>query len=213
VRNPLSQLAKIGHPYDYDYADFDDPCEPGHRGNSKVYGGGPLDGQYFLRPTETNFPDPTRWLVLDFTEGLAGSGCLNLDLQLSEYEGRHPDVDSPPVNTDPCIDQVEVRFAAHKAFKSGAEYTTVGILIDGPDLMQRGGSGRTWVQWNAKWLLEFVNPLTITPDPDDPNTVELSITDSLDQAELWTLNERSGKKQDLVGTYKMPFALTITKLP
>ena len=204
---------------DYHYVDSEDTCNvSGDLVVSKVYGGGPLDGQYFLRTIDTKAPqedvqDPTRWLVLDFTDGLNDSSCQALDTKLQDYEGKDPEAFPPEdPNQDPCIDWVEVRFAAHKAFKSGAQYTTLGILIDGPDLMQRGK--KTWTAWNAKWLLEFVNPLVIEhPDPDDLNTVILSTMDGLDQAELWTLSERTGEPETLVGTYSMPFEVTITKLP
>ncbi len=186
-----------------DYADATDPCNPGHTGVSHIY----ASGQYFLRTVSGHPLVPTRWLVLDFGEPLSGS-CPRLDTKLSDYPGRNRNAFSP-VDPSDCVDDVEVRFSADKAFAPGAEYTPVFLVIDGPDASTIQSTG---VQWNAKYYLDFVNPLTITRSPD-ATTAILNTMDGLEQAQLWTVNPKNGKRQTLVGTYKMPFQVTIAARP
>ena len=190
------------------YADVGDPCQPSQGAVSLVLN----DGSYFLRTLSMQSPHPTRYLVLDFTEGLGDSACLNLDVRLSNYPGRSPDATSP-VNPDVCVDFAEVRLSAGSAFKHGAEYTSVGLAIDGPDLKQGRGKQPDSTQWNAKYYLTFVNPLRITfPDPMDPDTLILSTMDGLEQAELWTVQPKTGGYGTLLGRYRMPFAVTIVRV-
>jgi hypothetical protein len=192
-----------------EYVDFDDACHPGHSGVSRILN----TGSYFLRTLHNHAPNPTRWLVLDFTEGLDGSDCLNLDVQVANDPDRNPDA-FVPVNDDPCIDFVEVRFSAGGVFTPGAEYSTVGIVIDKPVWIQgRGKNKEGHNQWNGRWYLNPVNPLSITRDPADPNTAILTTMDGLEQVELWTVNEKNGKHETLLGTYRMPFEVTITRIP
>ena len=186
-----------------DYADATDPCVPGHPGVSYVY----ATGMYFLRTLSGHPLVPTRWLVLDFGEPLSGSACPDLDTKLKSYSGRNPNAFSPE-STEPCIDWVEVRFSADKAFAPGAEFTPVGLVIDGPDASTVQSTG---VQWNAKYYLDFVNPLAITRL--GAATAILETMTSLEQAQLWTVNPKNGKRQTLLGTYSMPFQVTITAVP
>ncbi len=191
----------------WDYVDSDDPC----------YGGSsPLvtvsmvhsDGLYFLR-TVSNFDPGTvdRWLVLDFSDSVEDP-CPDLDTQI-RYD---PDTDEDvrgflPVNFDSCIDYVEVRFAAYGAFKPNVSQTTVRILIDQP--VRKHGKGKNaedYTQWDAKFTLEFVNPLTLTGA--GPGTVIVGADGDDFRAELW--NNKTGKKGELLGLYEMPFQLTIT---
>jgi len=187
-----------------DYADFDDPCGPGHQGASTVSG----TGMYFLRTLYPYDPSPTRWAILDFSQLLGGSSCPGLDSILKAYSGRDPAAFSPE-DTDPCTDFLEVRFLADKAYAPGAAFTPVRIYVDAPDLVRSGSSTQT--RWNTKYTLEFVNPLTITPP--GAATITLDTIPGLEQAELWTLSPKTGKKETLIGTYSMPFQLTITRLP
>ncbi len=188
-----------------DYADVDDPCGPGDDASaSNVYG----TGLYFLRTLMPYDSNPTRWAVLDFSQPLSGSSCPGLDSILKAYQGRDPAAFSPE-DPDPCIDLLEVRLFADKAYAPGAAFTPVGILIDAPDLV-RSGSG-TQTRWNSKYTLGFVNPLTITPPGGA--TITLDTIAGLEQAQLWTLSPKTGKKETLIGTYKMPFQLTIARLP
>ena len=194
-------------PADYDYAGKDDPCNPGHRNTSREQS----SGSYFLVTRGVDELSPTRWLVLDFSEPLPGSTCQDLDWALLSYPGRNPSAVSP-YNAATCVDHVEVRFTADKAFASGAQFTPLSIQIDGPDNYNDKFTGAT-VRWNAHYLLEFVNPLTITPDPFDANTRTLATMAGLEQAELWSVNPRTFKKDKRQGTYWMPFSLRLTKLP
>lgn len=190
------------------YADVDDPCQPG----DGVVVMGEAGGGLFLRTLHLQNPNPTRYLVLDFSEPLGDSVCLNVDVQFSDYPGRSPEATSP-VNPAACVDFVEVRFSADSAFKAGAQYTMVGMALDAPDLKQGRGKQPDTTQWNAKYYLNFVNPLTITfPDPADPGTVVLTTIDGLEQAELWTVNPKNGGNGELLGTYRMPFSVTLVRL-
>ncbi len=187
-----------------DYADATDPCEPGHTGVSYIY----ATGQYFLRTLSGHPLVPTRWLVLDFADVLSG-GCLGIDSILLSYSGRKAGAFSPEdPDHAPCVDWVEVRFSADKAFAPGAEYTPVFLVIDGPDASTIQSTG---VQWNAKYYLDFVNPLKITRS--GPAAVTLETMDGLEQAQLWTVNPKNGKRQTLKGTYRMPFQVTIAARP
>ncbi len=196
----------------WDYVDTDDPC----------YGGGPplvtvslvhSDGLYFLR-TVTNFDPRTvdRWLVLDFSDSVVGP-CPGLDTQIAADPDTDEDVGGfLPVNSDPCIDYVEVRFAVHEAFKPNVSQTTVGILIDQP--VRKYGKGKKaedYTQWDAKFALDFINPLTLTRDAPDRVTVgDVSEIDGDDfRAELWTFDNK-GRRGDSLGIFKMEFELTIT---
>jgi hypothetical protein len=192
-----------------DYVDFDDPCGPGHRG---VISHGTRKGGYLLRTVNLWDPTPERWLVFDFTDGVDGSGCQDLDEELLNYPGRNPAAVSP-YDASSCVDLLEVRFWVSNAFTPGAEYAGLNIVIDGPDLIPgRGKKKEDRNQWNAKWYLNPVNPLKITHTAD-PNTVILTTMDGLEQAELWTVNQQTGDFEELLGTYWMPFQVTLTRLP
>jgi hypothetical protein len=192
----------------YDYVAREDPCYGGTgnglRTSSKVMAG----GTYFLRTVSTNALVPDRWLVLDFSNTVGE--CPGLDTQLKGYNGRDPDAVSYE-DPDPCVDLLEVRFFARDAFEPGALETEVDIIIDGPDLVGKQKQQRT--QWNGKFYLEFVNLLTVTPHPTDPETLTVGTDDDDFLAELWTVNQKNGKKDKLLGFYDMPFQLTITNLP
>jgi hypothetical protein len=202
----------------WDYVDSDDPCygvETPLVTVSMVHS----DGLYFLR-TVTNFDPRTvdRWLVLDFSNPENGYECPypGLDTQILDDPNTDPDPDllsSLPENTLPCIDYVEVRFAVHEAFKPNVSQTTVSMLIDQP--VRKSGHGKNaeeYTQWDAKFALDFINPLTLTRDASsDTVTVgDVSDDDGDDfRAELWTFDNK-GRRGDLLGIFIMEFQLTIT---
>lgn len=188
----------------YDYADRNDACQPGYGGVSKILS----NGVYFMRTLWTLDLNPTRWLVLDFTEGLFGSACPGLDTKLTNYPGRDPAAFSPE-DPNPCIDLLEVRFFLDKAYAPGSQFTPIRLIIDGPD----SWNTTTGVQWNQKYELDFVNQATITLDPLDANTITVTTITGAEQAELWTLSPKTGKKQTKLGTYRMPFQVRLTKVP
>ena len=196
----------------FDYVGRDDPCWEGsgalpHRNTSRV-----SNAQYFLRTVATQQPHPTRWLELDFSEGVpnTGSGCHDLDNQLLSYPGRYPGATSY-LHPDPCIDYVEVRFFVDEAFTPGAFETPVRIIIDGPDLVEgKGKNAESTVYWNAHFRVEFVNPLTVLPAGADAVLVGADGDDF--RAELWSVGGK-GEKDQLLGMYNMPFVLTIALVP
>lgn len=204
----------------YDYVDQHDPCLGGYDPATISH------RDYLLRTVTTNLETPpVHWLVLDFSDGepvdpLDPYGqrwpCHDLDWQLSsanqDYPERDPDAVSPE-NPLACIDFLEVRFWASDPFDP-SDSTQVNIVIDGPDLVGKGRNQRT--QWNAKYYLDFINPLTVT-HTQDPNTLTIGDDDGDDRddfrAELYTVNQKNGRREDLLGIYDMPFQLTLTRLP
>lgn len=102
------------------------------------------------------------------------------------------------LNSDPEC-QVTVRFFADKAFHSQATSTPVRILIEKFD--------PSLGYWATKYELDFINTLSISPA--DPNTVEIGAGPNDFRADLWTVVR--GKKRTLLGTFTMPFFLTLTK--
>lgn len=187
----------------YDYVDGHDPCQSGKDGSSQIM----TSGDYFMRTLNTQDATPARWLVVDFSQGLNGSLCQGLDTQLLAYPGRNPAAISPQ-NPDPCIDFLEVRLFVTDPFGAGAQFTSVNLIIDGPDLTRTGTN-----QWDSKYSLNFVNALTLTPDPSDPNSVTVTTVAGQEEAQLWTVNPKTGKQGTLLGTYAMPFQVKLTRLP
>lgn len=183
----------------YDYTDESDPVCPSDSASFML---SKLDS--FLRTISSHTTNPTRWLVLDFSEPLAGSVCPNLDVALANYPGRNPAAFSP-VNPDSCTDTLEVRFFVYGAFKPGATDCTIRVIIDGPDLITPK-RGAPYNQWNAKYELLFVNPVPIVSRSADGKTVQID-TGTVTIAELWT----SGGSQQ-IGAFNMPFRLKLTKL-
>jgi hypothetical protein len=189
-----------------DYAALDHPCNPGHPGVSSVT----PTGMYFMRTVSGHVPNPTRYLVLDFSQGIDGATCPKLDTALANYWGRSSLVE-PLVNPADCVDWLMVRFSADKAFAHGAEFAPVGLVIDGPDGPEISNVQSTGLQWNGKYYLDFVNPLKVTRL--DAYTVELETMEGLEQTQLWTINPKNGKRKTLVGTYSMPFQVTVAVQP
>jgi len=193
----------------YDYVDRNDPCY-----------GTPADPQatisykdYFLRTVTNKLPTQVdRWLVLDFSDGDVDD-CPDLDKKLWDYPGRDPDV-WIPAWIEGCVDHLEVRFRAYGPFEPSAQDTEVHIIIDGPDLVDEG-KRKERTQWNAKFYLDFVNPLSIVERSADLDTVIIGKDGDDDfLAQLWTVNQRTGKREyPPLGIYRMPFQLTLTRVP
>jgi hypothetical protein len=186
-------------PCSVDYVDTTDTCTPATAGDRDTLSQELSRGTYFLRTISSHTDTPTRWLVLNFSVPEPGSSCPNLDVLLSNYPGRSPTAHSP-VDPNPCIDLVEVRLYIYKAFDSRVQSGEVEIIIDGPDSVKLPkGTART--QWNEKYRLEFVQPAKFTRSADG-KTVTVTTIDHT--AEL-----RQG--DTLVGTYQMPFQVTLKK--
>jgi hypothetical protein len=184
-------------PCGFDYVDKNDSCTNDLSAKNSISRTEfPLD-YWFFRTVRDCCAVPTRWLVLDFSVGI-GSGCPDLDSQYANYPGYGQTPSQPPAITG-CVDNLEVRFSADNVFNSRAMATPVRMLIDAPDLTKSGN-----LQGNVKWRLDFVNPLTIMRNPDGTTTIETVEA----TAELWTIG-RNGRKDTKLGTYSMPFAVTL----
>ena len=197
----------------WDYVDSDDPCygdETTLVTVSKVH-----SSLYFLRTVSNLDPQTVdRWLVLDFSDSVVDP-CPGLDTQIAADPDTDEDVrEFLPVNFDSCIDYVEVRFFVDDAFKPNVSQTPVSMLIDQP--VRKYGKGKKaedYTQWDAKFALDFINPLTLTRVAPDTVTVG-DVSDVSDEgddfrAELWTFNNK-GRRGELLGTFNMKFQLTIT---
>jgi hypothetical protein len=190
----------------FDYVDVDDPCGPGVSTVSNTMQG------YLLR-TVSNLDPLTvdRWLVLDFSQPDQGYQCPNLDQQLmDEVTGSpYPGV-LPPLNPDPCIDWVEVRLVADGAFRPGVGTTTVNMLIDTPvRYVGKGKKAQPYTQWDARFILNSVNPLTLRYGPSGEAIVGADGDDF--RFELWTFDQQRGTFGEFLGIYTMPLQLTLEK--
>lgn len=189
----------------FDYVDVSDLCGADISTVSNTMQG------YFLR-TVSNL-DPLavdRWLVLDFSQPEQGYECLNLDQQLMDEVTSSPHEVLPPLNPDPCIDYVEVRLVADGAFQSGVVTTTVNMLIDTPVLyMGKGKKAQPYTQWDARFILNSVNPLSLTYGPSGEAIIGADGDDF--RFELWTFDQQKGTFGEFLGFYWMPLQLTLQK--
>jgi hypothetical protein len=198
----------------HDYVDKTDSCwgswEPQQTSSHAL-----LQVGWFLRTNDIYSVVPDRWLVLDFSkvgpQGQGGGACPDLDTFIFNYEGRDPDATSY-VDSSPCIDLVEVRLFFDEAFTPGALETAVRLIVDGPDLVSGKGKNATpYTQWNPKFYLNFVNPLTITPGGEGSIVVGADGDDF--RAEVWTVNSKNGKHDELLGMYWMHFEVHLDRVP
>ena len=144
--------------------------------------------------------NPSRWLVLDFSGGT--SACPGLDTALAAYVGRSPNA-AVLLNTDPCIDHVAARIFVDNAFHPTMTETAAHIIIDGADLVvSKQGVART--QYNEKYRLTFTGGLTIIRNANGSVTLTNAGAGDDSTAELRTA---SGT---LIGTFAMPFTVTLT---
>jgi hypothetical protein len=189
----------------FDYVDVSDPC-----GSSVSTVSNTMQG-YFLRTVSNLNPTAVnRWLVLDFSQREQGYECPDLDQQLMDEVTSSPHEVLPPLNSDTCIDWVEVRLVADGAFQSGVATTTVNMLIDTPVLkMGKGKKGQPYTQWDARFILNSVNPLTLTYT--SPDTLVVGAPGDDFRFELWTFDQQKGTFGQFLGFYTMPLQLTITK--
>ena len=190
----------------FDYVDVDDPCMPSFSTVSNTMQG------YFLR-TVSNLDPLTadRWLVVDFSQPYGDYDCPDLDTQLMDEvtSSPYPGV-LPPLNPDPCTDWVEVRLVADGAFQPQVATTTVNMLIDIPvRYMGKGKKAQPYTQWDARFILNSVNPLTLSYGPSGEAIIGAEGDDF--RFELWTFDQRRGTFGEFLGFYTMPFQLTITK--
>jgi len=189
----------------FDYVDVSDPCGPSVSTVSNTTSG------YFLRTVSNLNPAAVdRWLVLDFSQPEQGYECPDLDTQLMAEVTSSPHEVLPPLNTDPCIDWVEVRLVADGAFQPGIATTTVNMLIDTPVLYTgKGKKAQPYTQWDARFILNSVNPLSLTNGPSGEAIIGADGDDF--RFELWTFDQQRGTFGDFLGIFTMPLQLTLQK--
>jgi hypothetical protein len=185
------------------YVEHSDPCNPGELGGvSKIYS----TGDYPLRTLHNpqNNPKPERWLVLNFTDLVPVVDGYGQSMQC-------PDIDSEQVAPGDCFDRPEqVRFSARNAFTPNAPSSIVRMVIDKLVWMGTKRNPQQYQQWNAKYYLNFVNPLTIE---GAGNTMILGAAADTYWVDLWTVNQKTGAYETWVGRYAMPFQVMITLVP
>jgi len=203
--------------FGFDYVDVADPCYEGTQPLQTVSAVGSGHG-YFLRTVRNHEPlTVDRWLVLDFSEPEVGYQCPGLDTRLiaeiQQAIANDPDSDPlvwPPENPDPCIDELEVRFSVDGAFLPGVLTTGVGMVVDVPvRKLGHGHDPQAYTQWDARFILDFVNPLSLTY-VSAGEVIVGAVGDDFRVA-LWTFDERTGKRDEFMGFYTMPFQLTLQK--
>ena len=225
-------------PCGYDYVHFTDPCTglvdstgtvvPNPEQATASTGG----GQLWLRMVpgccipavneakvewESYVAAPSRWLVLDFSSRVNGSPCLDIDREIADAVGTTnwsalttadgsplPTPVPPAPNPDRCVDHVNVRFQAGHAF-TGDGTTGLNIQIDEPQAVSTRVKGKksSKLQWNARYSLVFLLPLLATPDASGNIILQPGGCGDCDLAEL---READGT---VIGTYHMPFSLTL----
>lgn len=229
-------------PCGYDYVDFSDPCTGSVDSTGEVIPNAEqatdsltLSDRYWLRMVpgccvpsansektewEPYVAEPSRWLVLDFSDRVGGSPCLNIDQEIADAVG---DTDwsalttadgsilptpAPPVpNPDPCVDHLIVRFPADHAFL-GDGSASLEILIDEPRAASSRVKGKkSWgLQWNARYSLLFRQPLEAVVNPiSGDTTLQTGGCSDCDLADLLNSNG------SVIGTYHMPFSLTLRR--
>ena len=145
---------------------------------------------------------PTRWIVLDFTN--SGGGCPNLDQTIANHASANGSAAHPPLNADPCVDFVEIRFKADRVFSKNTKSTSVSLNIDEPQLQVLTGGG-TRTQWNTIYFLQYEKAVSVIHNLD--GTVTLT-TGSKATAQLLDANTNA-----VLGTYNMPFSITMKQVP
>jgi hypothetical protein len=190
----------------FDYVDMSDPFCPSVSTASNTMMG------YFLRTVSNLNPtEVQRWLVLDFSHPYGNYSCPNLDQQLMD-EVTSPYEVLPPLNPLPCIDWVEVRFGAEGAFQPepGVLTTPINMLIDTPVLKAgKGKKAQPYWQWDARFILNSVNPLTLRYGPSGEAIIGADGDDF--RFELWTFDQQRGTFGEFLGFYWMPLQLTLQK--
>ncbi len=212
-----------------DYVDKADTCTNLATPNAaQASGSTQLTGSlYFLRTiplccaTSTNgweqyVVQPSRWLVLDFSNPAAGFACpaiqiqgvlMKIDQQI-QYDASHtnwgslPPPTPPPATASGCVNNVDVRFQADQALNPNATSTSLNLVIDQPELqVSRTGGAR--IYWDGLYGLHFEQPVQIKRDPASGAVTLTTDGSSSDLADLLDANNNP------VGTYHMPFSVTL----
>lgn len=229
-------------PCGYDYVDSSDPCTGSVDSTGEVIPNAEqatdsltLSDRYWLRMVpgccvpspnaeksewEPYVTEPSRWLVLDFSDRVGGSSCRNIDQEIADAVGDTdwsgfttadgsalPTSVPPTPNPDPCVDHLVVRFPVDHAFL-GDGTASLEILIDEPQAVSLRTKGKkSWrLQWNARYSLLFRQPLQALEDPISGDiTVQTGGCGDCDLADLLNPNG------NVIGTYHMPFSVTLRR--
>ena len=127
-------------------------------------------GRWFLMTTagEVQPEQVERWLVVDFSVGIDGSECPDLDGIGNADLGIDPiyfpagtavEHPHPAPNSAPCVDNLTVRFAADRILKNRAEYQSPAITI-----RYRPNGSDYWIPWGS---ITHINPLYLRDPSDD----------------------------------------------
>ncbi|HXE74779.1 MAG TPA: hypothetical protein VNN18_03945 [Candidatus Xenobia bacterium] len=229
-------------PCGYDYVDFSDPCTGSVDSTGEVIPNAEqatdsltLSDRYWLRMVpgccvpsvnsekaewEQYVAEPSRWLVLDFSDRVGGSSCLNIDQEIADAvgdtdwsalttaDGSPLPTPVPPVpNSDPCVDHLIVRFPADHAFL-GDGTASLEILVDEPRAVTSRVKGRksSGLQWNARYSLLFRQLLEAVVNPISGDTILQ--TGGCSDCDLADLLNPNGT---VIGTYHMPFSVTLRR--
>jgi hypothetical protein len=164
--------------------------------------------------------EPSRWLVLDFSDRVDGSPCPNIDQEISAAVGNTdwssltaadgsplPTPVPPALNPDACVDNLVVRFPADHAFL-GDGTASLEILIDEPQALSTRTKGKkSWrIQWNARYSLLYRRPLQALEDSISGDV--LLQTGDCGDCDVADLLDANG---DVRGTYHMPFSVTLRR--
>ncbi len=137
---------------------------------------------------------PTRWVVLDFTN--SGGACLNIDRTIADHASTNGSGANPPLNPAACVDFVEVRIKADRVFSKTTKFTSFSVQIDEPQFTDR-------LIWNVVYTLEYVNRVPVTHNAN--GTVTLATGNSAPAQLL-------GPNNEVLGTYNMPFSMTLQQV-
>ena len=146
-----------------------------------------------------------RWFVFDFSVSPDGDPCPNLDMDL--YSGPPGVLVQPPINSDPCVDNLEVRLRAGVLFKGNTTEQALDIQILG--------------QQAPIYNLVYAQPVFILEDPAHPGDADYRILatrhpvtgEDRSTAELID-NQGTPKKKDdeFVGTYNIGFEIKARRI-
>jgi hypothetical protein len=121
---------------------------------SNVSGG----GRWFLITSagEVTQDQVVRWLVFDFSDGIDGSECPNLDggnadLGIDPIYSADGEYPHHSINPDPCVDNLSVRLSADRILKSNANSQQLNM-----EIYHRPDGSIWWIPWGR---ITFINSL------------------------------------------------------
>ena len=207
---------------DYQYWDtrFDTTCQDASGSgpvSSTVTNGGRWHLRTVLEQGEDNSTNTdNRWVVFNWLETPDFSPCRNVDDDL--YFDPPGGALVPPIDADPCVDNLEMRFlhCLEKVFAPGTTEDDVCIDLAGPRLLKQGT-----VLWHPFYTLTYLQPLFVLEDPAHPGDPDFRILttkknlmgEDRSLAELFFVGTSPSRKDDfLVGTYNMHLEVRLSRV-